>query len=238
MHIKKSRLQQIIKEEVNNAKFIEVREEEIIDRGPASEEEGDNTVSPDNISLDELITQEVTNAMEGLGDFAPSSDPLENIKTRLKNKNMNPDNDMEAEVKDELANHPHLRDKILTFYYGELADINKRKMQRDTSDGKGVAEEGSANESADHKGDKKRSVTIDVSPYGKTASQDYEKVGGDLTEKEDWIQKANLKKGECADPGDSDCPEGSRQYNLAMNFKHGAIHRANLAKGKNPKGPG
>jgi len=57
-------------------------------------------------------------------------------------------------------------------------------------------------------------------------------------EDKDWIQKADLKKGRCANPGDEKCPKGSPQYNLAMNFKHGSIHKANLKRGKNPHGPG
>ena len=92
------------------------------------------------------------------------------------------------------------------------------------------------------KGDdpKHKSVAIVVGRYADDAMKDAEKVGGQVFQEEekDWIQKADLKKGRCANPGDSDCPEGSPQYNLAMNFKHGAIHKANLKKGKNPHGPG
>ena len=164
MQIRKSRLKQIIQEEVANAKFIDISEE-AINQGQEAEEEDAEAASAaapvefsQNITLDELIVQEISKTMEGLGDFAPSSDPLENIKTRLKNKNMNPDNDMEAEVKDELANHPHLRDKILTFYYGELADINKRKMQRDTSDAKGSVAERKARSSQRNRQGQRRSL--------------------------------------------------------------------------------
>lgn len=40
-----------------------------------------------------------------------------------------------------------------------------------------------------------------------------------------WIQDAHLKKGRCSNPGDSNCPKGSRQYALAMRFKHGDLHK-------------
>lgn len=40
-----------------------------------------------------------------------------------------------------------------------------------------------------------------------------------------WIPQ-HLKKGRCANPGDSDCPKGSPQYNLAMTFKkHHGFHK-------------
>ena len=45
-----------------------------------------------------------------------------------------------------------------------------------------------------------------------------------LTEKK-WIQKAHLKKGRCTPAPNPDCPKGSRQYALAMRFKHGDLHK-------------
>ncbi len=39
-----------------------------------------------------------------------------------------------------------------------------------------------------------------------------------------WIQKAHLKKGRCTPAPNPDCPTGSRQYALAMRFKHGDLH--------------
>jgi hypothetical protein len=60
-------------------------------------------------------------------------------------------------------------------------------------------------------------------------------VGGELGECEDcehgkmaagghWIQGAIKHPGRCSNPGDSRCPKGSPQYNLAMRFKHGDLH--------------
>lgn len=40
-----------------------------------------------------------------------------------------------------------------------------------------------------------------------------------------WIQKAIKHPGRCAHPGDKNCPKGSPQYNLAMRFKHGDLHK-------------
>jgi hypothetical protein len=46
------------------------------------------------------------------------------------------------------------------------------------------------------------------------------------------LQSAVKHPGRCAHPGDEKCPKGSPQYNLAMRFKHGDIHRANVKKKK------
>lgn len=40
-----------------------------------------------------------------------------------------------------------------------------------------------------------------------------------------WIQGAVKHPGRCANPGSENCPEGSPQYNLAMRFKHGDLHK-------------
>jgi hypothetical protein len=48
--------------------------------------------------------------------------------------------------------------------------------------------------------------------------------------KEKWIAKAVKHPGRCKHPGDEKCPKGSPQYNLAMRFKKGDIHQANLEK--------
>ncbi len=53
-----------------------------------------------------------------------------------------------------------------------------------------------------------------------------------LGEADKWIQKAVKHPGRCAHPGDKNCPKGSPQYNLAMRFKHGDIHKDNLKKGE------
>lgn len=45
--------------------------------------------------------------------------------------------------------------------------------------------------------------------------------------KKKWIQGAHLKKGRCTPAPNPDCPKGSRQYALAMRFKHGDIHKDN-----------
>tara|TARA_Y100000310_G_scaffold226983_1_gene229177 strand:+ start:2584 stop:3813 length:1230 start_codon:yes stop_codon:yes gene_type:complete len=82
MQIRKSKLKQIIQEEVDNAKFIDISEQEIIDTGPASQEHGSNSISPANVaginmvgderpSLDELVAQEITKALEGVRDRKP-----------------------------------------------------------------------------------------------------------------------------------------------------------------------
>ena len=59
-----------------------------------------------------------------------------------------------------------------------------------------------------------------------------------LEEEKMDIEKMDLKKGRCTPMGTPECPEGSPQYNLAKRFKSGDIHKANLKKGKNPKGKG
>jgi len=72
--------------------------------------------------------------------------------------------------------------------------------------------------------------------------QSYEDAGlaakSEIEEEKDWIQGSDLKKGRCTPMGTKECPEGSPQYNLAKRFKSGDVHKANLKKGKNPKGPG
>ena len=40
-----------------------------------------------------------------------------------------------------------------------------------------------------------------------------------------WIKGAIKHPGRCSSPGDSRCPKGSPQYNLAMRFKHGDLHK-------------
>ncbi len=40
-----------------------------------------------------------------------------------------------------------------------------------------------------------------------------------------WIQGAIKHPGRCSNPGDARCPKGSPQYNLAMRFKHGDLHK-------------
>tara|TARA_R110000824_G_scaffold337164_2_gene523650 strand:- start:61 stop:588 length:528 start_codon:yes stop_codon:yes gene_type:complete len=66
MQIRKSKLRQIIQEEVANAKFIEVREDIYTDDKEQYEDDEtkDANVSPDNVTLDELIVQEISKAME------------------------------------------------------------------------------------------------------------------------------------------------------------------------------
>lgn len=53
-----------------------------------------------------------------------------------------------------------------------------------------------------------------------------------------WIQDAVKHPGRCTPFPNPDCPVGSPQYKLAKRFKKGDIHKANLKKGKNPKGKG
>ncbi len=57
----------------------------------------------------------------------------------------------------------------------------------------------------------------------------------DSISEKNWIQKAIKHPGRCAHPGDSNCPKGSPQYNLAMRFKKGDIHRDNMEKDENFK---
>lgn len=40
-----------------------------------------------------------------------------------------------------------------------------------------------------------------------------------------WIGGAIKHPGRCSNPGDENCPKGSPQYNLAMRFKHGDLHK-------------
>ncbi len=53
--------------------------------------------------------------------------------------------------------------------------------------------------------------------------------------KKDFIQKAVKHPGRCTPAPNPDCPEGSPQYNLAMRFKKGDIHKANVKKNKKKK---
>ena len=76
MQIRKSKLKQIIQEEIDNAKFIEVREGSFFDdetalKDPATQLGGDSDVSDvDDVRLDltELVVQEITKALDGLGE--------------------------------------------------------------------------------------------------------------------------------------------------------------------------
>ena len=52
----------------------------------------------------------------------------------------------------------------------------------------------------------------------------------DRISENNWIQKAVKHPGRCAHPGDKNCPKGSPQYNLAMRFKKGDIHKANVSE--------
>lgn len=49
--------------------------------------------------------------------------------------------------------------------------------------------------------------------------------GAEIMKDGGWIQKAIKHPGRCSHPGDSRCPKGSPQYNLAMRFKHGDLHK-------------
>jgi hypothetical protein len=55
----------------------------------------------------------------------------------------------------------------------------------------------------------------------------------DMISEKNWIQKAVKHPGRCANPGDKNCPKGSPQYNLAMRFKKGDIHKANVSEEEN-----
>jgi len=61
---------------------------------------------------------------------------------------------------------------------------------------------------------------------------------GKKKKKKKWIAGAVKRPGRCTPAPNPDCPVGSPQYNLAMRFKKGDIQKANLKKGKNPKGKG
>ncbi len=50
-------------------------------------------------------------------------------------------------------------------------------------------------------------------------------------DEKNWIQGAIKHPGRCTPAPNPDCPKGSPQYNLAMRFKHGDIHRDNEKKG-------
>ena len=52
----------------------------------------------------------------------------------------------------------------------------------------------------------------------------------------DWIQGAIKHPGRCTPAPNPDCPVGSPQYNLAMRFKHGDIHKDNEKKHPKKKG--
>ena len=66
MQIRKSRLKQIIKEEVANAKFIDISEEAINQEEKAEEESAEASPPVEfsqNITLDEVIVQEIIRAL-------------------------------------------------------------------------------------------------------------------------------------------------------------------------------
>ena len=66
MQIRKSRLKQIIKEEVANAKFIDISEEAINQEEEAEEETAEASPPVEfsqNITLDEVIVQEIIRAL-------------------------------------------------------------------------------------------------------------------------------------------------------------------------------
>ena len=66
MQIRKSRLKQIIKEEVANAKFIDISEEAINQEEEAEEESAEASPPVEfsqNITLDEVIVQEIIRAL-------------------------------------------------------------------------------------------------------------------------------------------------------------------------------
>jgi hypothetical protein len=46
-----------------------------------------------------------------------------------------------------------------------------------------------------------------------------------LLQEKKWIQKAIKHPGRCTPAPNPDCPKGSPQYNLAMRFKHGDLHK-------------
>ena len=46
-----------------------------------------------------------------------------------------------------------------------------------------------------------------------------------LEEGKNWIQGAIKHPGRCTPAPNKDCPKGSPQYNLAMRFKHGDLHK-------------
>lgn len=47
-----------------------------------------------------------------------------------------------------------------------------------------------------------------------------------MATKKNWIQGAIKHPGRCKNPGSEACPKGSPQYNLAMRFKHGDLHKS------------
>lgn len=56
--------------------------------------------------------------------------------------------------------------------------------------------------------------------------KEYLKSKGEiLDEKKNWIQKAIKHPGRCTPAPNPDCPKGSPQYNLAMRFKKGDLHK-------------
>lgn len=62
------------------------------------------------------------------------------------------------------------------------------------------------------------SPVVNINPYGNMGK------GG-----KHWIQGAIKNPGRCSNPGDSRCPKGSPQYNLAMTFKkHHGFHKHDI----------
>lgn len=52
-------------------------------------------------------------------------------------------------------------------------------------------------------------------------------------QEKNWIGPAIKHPGRCTPAPNPDCPKGSPQYNLAMRFKHGDLHKK---KHKNDEG--
>jgi hypothetical protein len=73
-----------------------------------------------------------------------------------------------------------------------------------------------------------------IGKFHKPVFKDEEKLNSKAKEvlENDWIQKAVKHPGRCTNPGDENCPKGSPQYNLAMRFKKGDIHKDNMKEGK------
>lgn len=66
---------------------------------------------------------------------------------------------------------------------------------------------------------------ISVSDYSQVPYDDSCDDDMDKAKNGKWIQGAIKHPGRCSNPGDSRCPKGSPQYNLAMRFKHGDLHK-------------
>jgi len=189
MQIKKSRLRQIIKEEVESAKFINIDED--INDGPASQMHGDNITQDDEtISLDELVAQEITKAFsEGAPDleetvradptYDPNNSPDDPNNWRDLNGKVVPPDQLNAPSMGNTAYEQQIHNFRIMMkdpeFSKEVTSVQEESEYQDASAGAAIDKLKRAMRGGDKKGDEdekeKRGGAID--PETDSTEKDY-----------------------------------------------------------------